>query len=405
MENKLPWYRTILFKLSCLIIAIIIPSVVMYMNLYTTFQNELSSRLGNTAYREKSQVMEQFDEQIGNIERYVWQLYQTGKTSYLSDMWDYYAEQERMQIIADLQEQLGVYKTLESFIYDISIYLPQREICIRSDTWNAMDSADWESVEKYRENPETFLVSTEGVQFYLGDLNQGSRIRTICRVTIPEDHFQKLLNSFCTDDSISAAILIDGTLYLENVKDSEKLEFLLNEMDTAGEDSEENTVTSEIAYGGERYFCTMAAASGDRIQALVIQNYDQVFSETRETFMMLPAIFGINVLMFAVAVLYVGRYVKRPVQIMKNAFQNIIGGAECVKIEEKTGDEFDSLYSGFNEMSQNLTDYVRENYLTQIALQREQMKQLKNQINPQLLYNTLLFIKIRIRRKDLECDE
>ena len=64
MENKLPWYRTILFKLSCLIIAIIIPSVVMYMNLYTTFQNELSSRLGNTAYREKSQVMEQFDEQI-----------------------------------------------------------------------------------------------------------------------------------------------------------------------------------------------------------------------------------------------------------------------------------------------------------------------------------------------------
>ena len=401
MENKLPWYRTILFKLSCLIIAIIIPSVVLYINLYTTFQRELTTRLINTSYREKSQIMEQFDEQISNIESYVWQFYQTGKTSYLSDMWDFYTELERVQKIADIQEQLSVYKSLESFIYDISIYMPQREICIRSDTWKEMDSEDWNTLEEYRDNPENFLIDEGGVRFYLGELDQGSTIRSICQVTIPADHFRKLLNSFCTDSSISAAVFLDGTLYMQNVGDEDKLRFFMDEIREEKEEDSDYS-TREITYANEEYFCTKVEAAGSRVQAFIFQNYEEVFSETQESFMMLPMIFGINILMFVIAVLYVRKYVRRPVQILKGAFENLGNGTEYVQIEEKTGDEFDILYSGFNEMSRNLSEYVRENYLAKIALQREQLKQLQAQINPHFLYNTLLFIKIRIRRKDLE---
>lgn len=401
MENKLPWYRTILFKLSCLIIAIIIPSVVLYINLYTTFQRELTTRLVNTSYREKSQIMEQFDEQISNIESYVWQFYQTGKTSYLSDLWDYYSELERAQKIADIQEQLSVYKSLESFIYDISIYMPQREICIRSDTWKEMDSEDWNALEEYRDNPENFLIDEGGVRFYLGELNQGSTIRSICQVTIPSDHFRKLINSFCTDSSISAAVLLDGTLYMQNVGDEDKLRFFMDEIREEKEEDSDYS-TREITYANEEYYCTKVEAAGSRVQAFIFQNYEEVFSETQESFMMLPMIFGINILMFVIAVLYVRKYVRRPVQILKGAFENLGNGTEYVQIEEKTGDEFDILYSGFNEMSRNLSEYVRENYLAKIALQREQLKQLQAQINPHFLYNTLLFIKIRIRRKDLE---
>lgn len=397
----MPWYRTILFKMACLIIAIIIPSMILYINLYTTFQNELSERLENTVYVGESQIMEQFDTQISEIEKYIWQLYQTDKISYLSNTWDYHTEDERIQKISDIQDELSVYKVLESFIYDISVYLPQRGICIRTNTWGNMNGEDWEAVNKYEDNPETFIVDGSGIQFYLGDLDRGRQTRqisTICRVTISPQRFQKLLNSFCTEESIRAIILIDGNLYMQNINDEKKLNTLMEKMENANEEEK----AFELKYENERYFCTKVNASERRIEAYIFQNYDEVLSQTQESFMLLPMLFGINLLVFGIAFLYVRKYVKNPVQTLREAFQQVEKGTENVKIEHRSRDEFDILYAGFNEMNGRLTAYVKDNYLTQLALQREQLKQLQAQINPHFLYNTLLLIKIRVRRKDLK---
>ena len=108
----------------------------------------------------------------------------------------------------------------------------------------------------------------------------------------------------------------------------------------------------------------------------------------------------VNALVLFCFFLYVRKYIKKPVLLLTNAFRTMKDGQEEVLIRAHSQDEFDVLYTGFNEMSMRLNKNIRDNYLMKIDLQREQLKQLQAQINPHFLYNTLLLIKIRIRRGD-----
>lgn len=401
-KKRLPWYRTIVFKLMGILIITLVPALLIFGGLYQIFQRDLIQNLTNNTFTRDEQIFLTFNSKIEQAEYYVRDLYRADKVTYLSDIWDYCDSYERVERIAGIQERMQWYQLMEGFIADMRIYLPQRGICILPTSWSEMDEEDIASVDTYIHNPETLLIDRGNVQLYMGDLNNGSNpdsIRTICRMTISNYRFQNFFAQLCEDKMAEAIILIDGTVLMESIHDQDKLNLLLKEYE---ERMDNQSGTYQTEFAGEKYFCTYTGDFNHRINVICCRRYNEVFARTKDSYYLIIVMIMVNCLVLILAFLYVRRYIKRPISVLNEAFYHIKDGKEEVLIEERSRDEFEELYMGFNEMSRRLTLHVRDNYLNKISLQREQLKQLQAQINPHFLYNTLLFIKIRIKRGDTE---
>lgn len=402
-NKKQPWYRSIVFKLMCITLFTLLPTVLLFGYLYQTFQKETIKSLSEATYTRDSQIFDSFYSKIEEVENNVLEMFSTTNLSLLSDMWDYYEPYERTEKIVKIQDRMQWYRFMEWFVSDLRIYLTQRDVCIHSNYWADMNQEDFESVDKYYTNPNELLVDHGNVQMYIGDLSQGtirSHIRSVCRMTISGYKFRELLDKLCEDGTAQAVILIKGQVLLTNVDSDEKTEKLLEAYDSPMEDNGGDIF--EISVGKEKFFCSRAGDYNHRIDIITCRSYDDVFQKTRESYHLIPVMVLANALVLFFFFLYVRKYIKKPVSLLTNAFASMKGGQEEVLIEKHSRDEFDVLYTGFNEMSMRLNKNIRDNYLMKIDLQREQLKQLQAQINPHFLYNTLLLIKIRIKRGDQE---
>ncbi len=400
-NKKCPWYRSIVFKLMCISLFTLLPTVLLFGHLYRTFQKETIQSLSEAAYTRDSQIFDSFYGKIEEVEYNVLEMFSTTNLSLLSDMWDYYDSYERSEKIVKIQDRMQWYRFMEWFVSDLRIYLTQRDVCIHSNYWADMNQEDFDSVDDYFANPNKLIVDHGNVQMYIGDLSQGtvrSHIRSVSRMTISGYKFQELLDKLCDDGAAQAIILIEGRVLLNNIDNEEKLEKLLETYQASKEDSGSDTF--EITAGREKFFCSRAGDYNHRIDVITCRSYDDVFEKTRESYHLIPVMILVNALVLFCFFLYVRKYIKKPVLLLTNAFRTMKDGQEEVLIRAHSQDEFDVLYTGFNEMSMRLNKNIRDNYLMKIDLQREQLKQLQAQINPHFLYNTLLLIKIRIRRGD-----
>lgn len=402
-DSRLPWYRSIVFKLMCISLFTLLPTLLLFGHLYRTFQKETVQNLAKAAFTRDTQIFDSFYSKIEEVEYNVLEMFNTSSLSLLSDMWEYYDPHERNEKIVKIQNQMQWYRYMEWFVSDLRIFMLQRNVCIHSNYWADMNQEDFKSVDDYFANPNELLVEHGNVQMYIGDLAQGmsrENIRSVCRMTMSGYKFRELLDLLCEDGRTQAVILIKGEVLQENIDSDAKMEKLLQAYEEGiGESTEESF---EISVGQEKFFCSRAGDHNHRTDVLTCRSYDTVFAKTRESYYLIPILILMNALVLFFFFLYVRRYIKRPVLVLTNTFRGIGDGQEEVLIGAHSKDEFDILYTGFNEMSTRLGKNIRENYLMKIDLQREQLKQLQAQINPHFLYNTLLLIKVRIKKGDQE---
>ncbi|QJD82028.1 sensor histidine kinase [Cohnella herbarum] len=84
------------------------------------------------------------------------------------------------------------------------------------------------------------------------------------------------------------------------------------------------------------------------------------------------------------------RNIYSPMFRLLNAMKQFVGKKDFnYQIEEKRKDEFGILYSGFNTMTENLQQLVRNLYEEKLMKQQFELKLMQSKINPHFLYNTL----------------
>lgn len=402
-ETGIPWHRTIVFKLMLLLLFTLLPTILLFWNLYHTFQQDTIRNVKETTFTRDQQIFESFYSKIEEAEFNAQDLYNEQSLYLLSDLWDQYDEHEKNEKIVQIQQNIQWYRFMEWFISDMSVYMIQRDLTIHYNYYAEMGEEDFEAVDSYFENPEKLLIDHGNVQLYVGALAQGNQrdqVRAVCRMTISAYKFQELMKQLCDDGMAKGVILIDGEVLMENIHNDAQLNAILEYY--RSDDKESPGHTFEIQAGKQRYFCSKTGDFNHRIDLLACRSYDDVFQKTRKSFYLVPVMIAANIIVFILFLFYVKRYIKKPVSALGSAFRKVKGGGEEVLVAEHSKDEFNDLYAGFNEMSERLYHNIQENYVAQIQLQREQLKQLQAQINPHFLYNTLLFIKIRIKQGDLK---
>lgn len=89
---------------------------------------------------------------------------------------------------------------------------------------------------------------------------------------------------------------------------------------------------------------------------------------------------------------YFYRKVQIPIITLLKAVRTLKHGSFSHRIHRTSKNEFDLLYSNFNDMAEQIEDLIEKVYKEQIISREAMVKQLQSQINPHFLYNCLFYI-------------
>lgn len=90
------------------------------------------------------------------------------------------------------------------------------------------------------------------------------------------------------------------------------------------------------------------------------------------------------------------RLLKKPIDVLINAFRKVQGGDFQVNITHRQTNEFGVIYESFNKMVVKIKHLIDDVYVQKILAQKAELRQLQAQINPHFLYNSFFILKKRI---------
>ncbi len=96
--------------------------------------------------------------------------------------------------------------------------------------------------------------------------------------------------------------------------------------------------------------------------------------------------------LYAFSLIYTRRIVVRPLKELMNAFGSIQNGDFTVRIYHAPHDEFDYLYTHFNDSVSYIEKLIEDIREQEKLLQNAELAQLQSQINPHFLYNSFFII-------------
>lgn len=111
------------------------------------------------------------------------------------------------------------------------------------------------------------------------------------------------------------------------------------------------------------------------------------------------AVFSIGAGLILVGELLINWYLRRlshRLNLILEGMEQVMTGNLTARLAvNENGDELDVISSHFNEMCQQLDQYIQKSYLAEIEQKNAQMQALQSQINPHFLYNTLEAIRMK----------
>lgn len=106
----------------------------------------------------------------------------------------------------------------------------------------------------------------------------------------------------------------------------------------------------------------------------------------------------ILLLIISVLISYLlSKRLSNPIKELSKKMEEVRRGDRSTRFDIKTGDEIEMLGESFNNMVEDIDRLIQEVYIKQYLLKEAEIKELKSQIDPHFLYNTLESVKWLIK--------
>lgn len=166
--------------------------------------------------------------------------------------------------------------------------------------------------------------------------------------------------------------------------------------------AQKQNTTASLQYGGEE--CLFALLYSEKMDATIV-----VWTPRKEVlgaliwtqkilWLMLAA--SVVALIGTASALY--RMVHKPTRRLVEAFKQVENGNNKIRLSSAQTDEFQYLYTHFNQMMEQINSLIDQVYTQKILYQQSQLKQLQMQINPHFFYNSFFAIQGMLEVGDIE---
>ena len=180
---------------------------------------------------------------------------------------------------------------------------------------------------------------------------------------------------------------------------------------SGGEDAAFTLPASRQGYqisslGGKKYFVCWMTSPLTGMRLCSVYDYNEIYGQTSMARNALIAGECGILLLFALVLLRMARFVTKPIHTLSEAVQVVEGGdfaaARALLPADPAGDEVGALTREFDAMLGQIDTLIHENYEKQLMLQETRYKMLQAQINPHFLYNTLSTLNWLVRAGNKE---
>ena len=158
--------------------------------------------------------------------------------------------------------------------------------------------------------------------------------------------------------------------------------------------------------GGKKYFVCWMTSPLTGMRLCSVYDYNEIYGQTSMARNALIAGECGILLLFALVLLRMARFVTKPIHTLSEAVQVVEGcdfaAARALLPADPAGDEVGALTREFDAMLEQIDTLIHENYEKQLMLQETRYKMLQAQINPHFLYNTLSTLNWLVRAGNKE---
>lgn len=130
------------------------------------------------------------------------------------------------------------------------------------------------------------------------------------------------------------------------------------------------------------------------LSLVVAVDTHRAFRDIRSMQTMMYLLLGASLLALLVSSLFFSRQLTKPIHQMMKQMEQIENGQFDISLPANSEDEIGILSQRFNQMSQELKNYINRYYVVQIKQKEAELTALKSQIYPHFLYNTLEIIRM-----------
>ncbi|MEW8974279.1 MAG: histidine kinase [Tissierellaceae bacterium] len=159
--------------------------------------------------------------------------------------------------------------------------------------------------------------------------------------------------------------------------------------------AEDGNFKKEI--GGEKRYITFKELKGSGFK--IIQEIpSKVINRDRILIVQTFILVLIMLLIISVPTSYmISKRLSNPINELSKKMEEVRKGNRNTRFDIRTGDEIEILGESFNNMVEDIDRLIHEVYLKQYLLKEAEIKELKSQIDPHFLYNTLESVKWLIK--------
>lgn len=393
------WKDSIMFKQLAIFGAVIITIMVLTTLIHLGAINVARKATYDKMSANAEYYLGTIDNEINHIRNMQINFFSDRKLIYLSEPEADISAYDKREALLSVKERLGSIDGISRLLGEITLYLPKSKYVIMSSNIHRMREDDIKKMKNYYGCVKGIPLENEH-EFYM--LENGSS-----KTEIDEETHYLLVFTFPKSRLIERTGDVEGTFFYSEtygvITDRSKNHELAARIFKKLKRNEEGRFINAqpVLVDNERYlvFVDESQLLGTYIQ---YSREKPIMSEINRYRNYMYVVWFVIALLAIVFVLYTQKTIRDPINKLLQAFDSVRAGKFDEHIYYKNKNEFSYLYSGYNEMIDQINHLVNEVLLQKDLVQKVELKQLQAQINPHFLYNSFFVLSRRVKRHDYE---
>ena len=403
---RILWRNSIFSKLLLIFLLILIPLFTLGIVLYNWGINAVRTQLTGSINASLVSILDNFDQDVQRTQSLLFESLMNDEDLAMLALFPQstaqYSEYEKFQMVGRLKKQLLAVKNSNRYIADVRIHVPLLNRTLSASAWpenfRQQEYDDFSGLDDrlrilYRDNTPYVVMKA---------LNrQEDKNRPYFMIVVEfsgkelKDSLLPLLqykNSGIYLKDSSGRFFVGAT----NADKGSSVEEALRRQETLPEKA------SEISVAGAKYQAFRVGSSSLGLDAVQYVRNSELFQTIQIYRIWIWCYSLVGLLILALFSMYAYRYIHQPLVKMVRSFSRVENGDFNVFIKHHRKDEFQYLFSQFNDMVKNLNTLIDQSYRQKLLVQNAELKQLQSQINPHFLYNSLFILNTMTRTGDYD---
>ncbi|QJD84025.1 sensor histidine kinase [Cohnella herbarum] len=406
MRREFSVRHTIFMRLVVTFMLIMIPVFLLGIYIYQWAIRTTSEDISRTAESQIAFYLNDLENEIERMKLLQYGLLEDGDLNKLAITWETMGTIDRMDKINSVINRIIAIQNSSRYIRDVNVHI--RPIGKTLSALLGPSEIDEDKFgifgsEAIRQGAGTRLIDWNG-ELYLSAASsrwsKGKPPLFIVEIELDRQRLNEALEQFNTyPDNGSLLVFGQGGYGISSgakaIQDGAKE--IIRQLEHFAESGPDT-----FSLSGQRYF--VSRAHSERLDMSIYRLInDRIVRKPLERFYLLAWLIAIGafgiILIYAVSTY---KFIHKPLLKLVRGFRRLENGDLELTIAHRTNDEFQYIYTRFNQMVVNLRMLIDQAYKQKILTQRAELKQLQSQINPHFLYNSFFILNTMAKTGDTE---